>query len=68
MSIDLTPSVVKDSRVLPTGLGQGAYQGGAAGKLGGKDAYFSSFFFVLLSGIYSHFITFAPCPCCLSLN
>lgn len=33
--------MVKDSHALPTGLGQGAYLGGAAGKLGGKEVHFS---------------------------
>lgn len=41
-----TPPVVKDSHVLLTGVGQGAYLGGAAGKLG-KDIHFHSFFFSL---------------------
>lgn len=48
---------LKDSRVLPTGLGQGAYLGGAAGKLGGT---FSSICLVLdsVKGRFSHIFPF----------
>lgn len=41
-------TLVKTSDVLPAGLGQGAYLGGAAGKLGGMHVNFPYFVFSLL--------------------
>lgn len=48
---------LKDSRVLPPGVGQGAYLGGAAGKLGGT---FSSICLVLdsVKGRFSRIFLF----------
>lgn len=37
-----TPPVVNISRPFSSGLGQGAYLGGAAGKLGGERLHFPS--------------------------
>lgn len=39
--------MVNISCVLPAGLGQGAYLGGMAGKLGGEHIHFPCFFFCL---------------------
>lgn len=45
--------MVKDSHALPTGLGQGGYLGGAAGKHGGNDVLFHSFFSLFRFRVYA---------------
>lgn len=55
-------TLVKTSDVLPAGLGQGAYLGGAAGKLGGMHVNFPYFVVSLLGDkklcFASHILSF----------